>query len=62
MESIVIWDLDDDSDGNVAHIAERGVTKWRRQVDAWDAFPNCPRPRQTNRLLPCREGRLTLPQ
>jgi len=27
MEPIVIWDLDDDPDGNVAHIAEHGVTK-----------------------------------
>src|SRR5688500_15937486 len=27
MEPIVLWDLDDDSDGNVAHIAEHGVTK-----------------------------------
>jgi hypothetical protein len=27
MEPIVIWDLDDDPDGNVAHVAEHGVTK-----------------------------------
>ena len=27
MEPIVIWDLDDEPDGNVAHIAEHGVTK-----------------------------------
>ena len=26
-EPIVIWDLDDDPDGNVAHIAEHGVTQ-----------------------------------
>lgn len=23
----IVWDLDDDPDGNVAHIAEHGVTK-----------------------------------
>lgn len=27
MEPIVIWDLDDDPEGNAAHIAEHGVTK-----------------------------------
>ena len=27
MEPIVIWDLDDDPEGNVFHIAEHGVTK-----------------------------------
>jgi hypothetical protein len=27
VEPIVIWDLDDDSDGNVAHVAEHGVTR-----------------------------------
>jgi hypothetical protein len=27
MEPIVIWDLDDDPDGNVIHIAEHGVTR-----------------------------------
>lgn len=27
MEPIVIWDLDDDPDGNVSHIAEHGITK-----------------------------------
>lgn len=24
---IILWDLDDDSEGNVAHIAEHGITK-----------------------------------
>jgi hypothetical protein len=27
VEPIIIWDLDDDPDGNVVHIAEHGVTK-----------------------------------
>ena len=27
MEPIVNWDLDDDPDGNVAHLAEHGVTQ-----------------------------------
>ncbi len=27
MEPIVLWDLDDDPDGNVVHIAEHGITK-----------------------------------
>lgn len=27
MEPIVIWDLDDEAEGNIAHIAEHGVTK-----------------------------------
>jgi hypothetical protein len=26
MEPIVIWDLEDDPDGNVAHVAEHGLT------------------------------------
>jgi hypothetical protein len=26
-EPILIWDLDDDPDGNVAHIAEHGLTR-----------------------------------
>ena len=26
-ETILIWDLDDDPDGNVQHIAEHGLTK-----------------------------------
>jgi uncharacterized DUF497 family protein len=26
-EPILIWDLEDDSEGNVAHIAEHGLTK-----------------------------------
>ena len=26
-DAIVIWDLDDDPDGNVSHIAEHGLTK-----------------------------------
>ncbi len=27
MEPVVIWDPDDDPDGNVAHVAEDGVTR-----------------------------------
>ncbi len=27
MEPIIIWDLDDDPDGNVLHIAEHGISK-----------------------------------
>jgi uncharacterized DUF497 family protein len=27
MDTILIWDLDDDPDGNVQHIAEHGLTK-----------------------------------
>ena len=27
MEPIVVWDLDDEPDGNVCHIAEHGITK-----------------------------------
>jgi hypothetical protein len=27
VETILIWDLDDDPDGNVQHIAEHGLTK-----------------------------------
>lgn len=27
MEPLIIWDLDDDADGNVAHILEHGITR-----------------------------------
>jgi len=27
MTPILLWDLDDDTDGNVSHIAEHGLTK-----------------------------------
>lgn len=27
MQITILWDLDDDADGNVAHVAEHGLTK-----------------------------------
>ncbi|MBI1832093.1 MAG: hypothetical protein HYR84_11655 [Planctomycetes bacterium] len=36
LEPVVIWDLDDDPEGNVYHIAEHGITK----DEVWDVVSN----------------------
>src|SRR3977135_4491426 len=36
LEPAVIWDLDDDPEGNVSHIAEHGITR----DEVWDVVSN----------------------
>ncbi len=40
IEAIIVWDMEDDPDGNVQHIAEHGIT-----VDEAEAVLNDPRSR-----------------
>jgi hypothetical protein len=46
MHIITIWDVDDDPDGNVQHIAEHGLTK--EEVDEVLGAPEATRPSRSS--------------
>jgi len=51
MEPIVVWDMPDDPDGNVAHIAEHGITQDEVEEILGDPSNPTVRSRSTGRPL-----------
>ena len=49
IDAIILWDLDDDPDGNVQHIAEHGVTVDEAEAVLLDPRSRSGRSRRTGR-------------